>query len=120
MLTITVSFMLFCNSSFSLVERLAVNLTSAMVNADIALSGMGQGSASMLKEERLRAYMDEEMEKEDDGSIVKGYNFIGWTLNEVLGRRDREGKRSDLWCGFGLKNLGFYSVELRALQRDHL
>ena len=45
------------------------------------------------------------------GTIVKGYNYLGWTANELLG---------GLNIKFGLKNVETYRVKVHALPGDYL
>ena len=60
-------------------------MTSAILNADIALfiANVVKGTTPIaLNEKIIREYLDGEMAKET--SIIRGYNFVGWTLNELF------------------------------------
>ena len=89
------------------------------MNADVALfiANVVSGQTPIsIKEAEIRSHLMENMEA--DGGIVKGYTFIGWTLNEILsGSKDNY---KELWVGFGMKNLDFYKVRVHGLGRDHL
>ncbi|TNV73459.1 hypothetical protein FGO68_gene9060 [Halteria grandinella] len=58
------------------------------------------------------------MDRED--GIVKGFNYIGWTLNEVFITEAKEGQYDEMWVGFGMKNLEFYGVNLYGFDSTHL
>lgn len=81
MLTIAISYLLFCSSATSQLQYIAVSLTTAVVNADAALFVTSSGAS--LREAPLSIFLDEQISK--GGSIVKGYNYLGWTANEALG-----------------------------------
>lgn len=92
MFMIAVTFLIFCGSSFAQVEYLILSLTSAIVNADVALfiANPIKGSVPIaLDEARISEYLTQEMQRED--GIVKGFNYIGWTLNEVFTTEAKEG-----------------------------
>lgn len=63
-----------------------------------------------LDEQRIKNYLDEEILK--DEGIVKGYNFVGWTINEVFTQTAAEGQYEEMWVGFGMKNIEFYGVNI--------
>ena len=98
-----------------------MSLTSAIVNADVALflANVVKGTVPIsLDELRLSEFLKGEMAKED--GIVKGFNFIGWTLNEVFTREASEGVYDEMWVGFGMRNLEFYGVNLYGFESTHL
>ena len=119
MLTTAIAFLIFCTSAFSQIEYLSLSITAAVVNADASLfiaNEISGTSPISLNEQALSKLLDEEMSRED--SIVKGYNYLGWTANEIL---SGSGNRySELGIRFGLKNLRMYGVNVHALPKDHL
>jgi hypothetical protein len=82
------------------------------VNADASLfiaNVLPNRPPIQLNEQVLRTYLDHE--RVSTKSIIKGYNFIGWTLNEVLsGSGQGHDQLRGFWCGLGLKNIGMYKV----------
>lgn len=113
MFMITITFLIFCTSGNTQFEYLVLSLTSAILNADIALfiANVVKGTMPIsINEKSIRDYLDVEAMRED--SIVKGYNFIGWTLNELFTQTSDEGAYNEMWVGFGMKNLELYGVSL--------
>ncbi|TNV74243.1 hypothetical protein FGO68_gene7073 [Halteria grandinella] len=121
MFMITITFLIFCSSGNTQFEYLIQSITSAVLNADIALfiANVVKGAAPIVINEKIiREYLDGEISK--DNSIIRGYNFIGWTLNEVFTKSTSQGQFEEMWIGFGMKNLEFYGVGVYGLEHTHL
>ena len=43
---------------------------------------------------------------------MRGYTFIGWTLNELLSQGEEQVE--NLWIGFGTRNLRYHRVRVQA------
>ena len=71
MFTITVTFLLYCSTSFNNIEYLMVSLTGAIVGADIAVyrSNDLSGIPISLEEKKLSEYLD--LNNIEQGGIVK-------------------------------------------------
>ncbi|CDW88470.1 permease-like protein [Stylonychia lemnae] len=121
MFTMTMSFLMYSNTSFQQGEYMIFSMTSAVIGSDIALFRPSTltGKPVSLEEQKLNEFFYANLyTSENPSGLITQYSYLGQTLNEIL---TNEGKQQlQINIGVGLDGQEEFAVKVQGLSRDHL